>query len=484
MKLKKLLSIAIASVFSIPSLSFTAFANANQGLTESEIENASVKPKLTASKITMTLDEAMSNNVVTLAISVDGADGEYCSTGIHVYYDDRLSLAENSRGRYQIRNAQDFLSGTYKTDDKSAAACPPHSGSTLNSSKTAGMKGIFLSTSGSGNDGFDGDIWTFDVELPNYAEPGDVFPIDILYKSNAYAEDMFLDINREKIDMQAYVFTKGIYNEENLNFVDEPIYGTSYDGYIYIKPEIITTTTTTATTTTTTTTTTTANSAEHDEGLIIDKKEITLKENEQYTITANRSDLTFKSSNTDVAIVSKSGVITAWGKGNAVISIVDTDGNFAQIKVTVAENTAVKETALNLMENEQYRISADGSDISYKSSNTGVAIVSKSGVITAWGKGTAVITVMSGNDVLEIINVTVTPEETGTYKAGDANGDSNITISDAVAILQSLANAEKYPLSEQGKLNADVDGVPGVTGKDAAVIQQYDAGAITSLPIK
>ena len=69
------------------------------------------------------------------------------------------------------------------------------------------------------------------------------------------------------------------------------------------------------------------------------------------------------------------------------------------------------------------------------------------------------------------------------YLAGDANEDRKTSISDAVAILQNLANAKKYPLSEQGKLNADVDGVAGVTGKDAAVIQQYDAGIITFLPI-
>ena len=66
---------------------------------------------------------------------------------------------------------------------------------------------------------------------------------------------------------------------------------------------------------------------------------------------------------------------------------------------------------------------------------------------------------------------------------GDANEDGKVSISDAVAILQYLANAEKYPLSEQGKLNADVDGTAGVSGKDAAAIQQYDAGMVNELPL-
>ncbi|MBR1593060.1 MAG: cellulase family glycosylhydrolase [Ruminococcus sp.] len=66
---------------------------------------------------------------------------------------------------------------------------------------------------------------------------------------------------------------------------------------------------------------------------------------------------------------------------------------------------------------------------------------------------------------------------------GDANLDGKISISDAVRILQYLANSEKYNLEPQGKINADVDGVDGVSGKDAVVIQQYDAGIIKNLPV-
>lgn len=50
----------------------------------------------------------------------------------------------------------------------------------------------------------------------------------------------------------------------------------------------------------------------------IDKKEITIKNGEQYTITANQSNLTYKSNNSDDAIVSKSGIITAVGEGKAI----------------------------------------------------------------------------------------------------------------------------------------------------------------------
>lgn len=62
---------------------------------------------------------------------------------------------------------------------------------------------------------------------------------------------------------------------------------------------------------------------------------------------------------------------------------------------------------------------------------------------------------------------------------GDANVDGKVTVADAVAILQSIGNKDKYELKPQGKINADVDGTSGITAKDALVIQQVDAGIYT-----
>ena len=61
---------------------------------------------------------------------------------------------------------------------------------------------------------------------------------------------------------------------------------------------------------------------------------------------------------------------------------------------------------------------------------------------------------------------------------GDANCDGKTSVADAVAILQSIGNRDKYALSEQGMINADVDGNAGVTGMDALVLQQVDSGMI------
>lgn len=67
---------------------------------------------------------------------------------------------------------------------------------------------------------------------------------------------------------------------------------------------------------------------------------------------------------------------------------------------------------------------------------------------------------------------------------GDANCDGVVSIADAAAIFQCLANPDKYSLSMQGQKNADVDGKSGITASDALAIQKYDANQIDSLPEK
>ena len=68
---------------------------------------------------------------------------------------------------------------------------------------------------------------------------------------------------------------------------------------------------------------------------------------------------------------------------------------------------------------------------------------------------------------------------------GDANCDSKINVADAVAVLQYLANNTKYDLGAKGLVNADVDGVAGITGDDAITIQKVDASLIkqSDLPL-
>ncbi|MDE7363642.1 MAG: dockerin type I repeat-containing protein [Ruminococcus sp.] len=106
------------------------------------------------------------------------------------------------------------------------------------------------------------------------------------------------------------------------------------------------------------------------------------------------------------------------------------------------------------------------------------------------------ITTTSGTTMTTTPTITTTSGTTMTttntmpapvgYIAGDANCDNEVNIADATAIVQHLGNKDKYGLSEAGERNADVDGVEGVTGSDALVLQQVEANMISlaDLPLK
>lgn len=88
------------------------------------------------------------------------------------------------------------------------------------------------------------------------------------------------------------------------------------------------------------------------------------------------------------------------------------------------------------------------------------------------------------------VTTTVTAAAPYSSKKGDANCDSDLDLSDAVIVMQALANPNKYdvggtaknPITEQGKLNADVDkSAAGLTVSDALCIQQYLLGNKSSL---
>ena len=74
---------------------------------------------------------------------------------------------------------------------------------------------------------------------------------------------------------------------------------------------------------------------------------------------------------------------------------------------------------------------------------------------------------------------------------GDVNIDGEVDMSDAVLIMQSLSNPDKYGINGtdethitmQGLKNGDVSGNgDGITNNDALAIQKYKLNLIDSLP--
>ena len=69
---------------------------------------------------------------------------------------------------------------------------------------------------------------------------------------------------------------------------------------------------------------------------------------------------------------------------------------------------------------------------------------------------------------------------------GDANADGKLSVSDSVAILQFIANKDKYSMSRSAQASADCyNPGDGVTPMDALTINRVDAGELTEydLPV-
>lgn len=171
---------------------------------------------------------------------------------------------------------------------------------------------------------------------------------------------------------------------------------------------------------------------DHTTGVTMDKTaEININEQLQltaHTLPLETSDglVTWSCSNNDIATVTENGIITGVKKGSCTVTATSVDGNYTascQVKVlqpitdvqlerhdaTINVGNIIQINARILPDN------ADNKDVVWTSSNEDVATVSKDGIITGKGAGTAVITVTSAEneDVKDECEVTVLQPVTG-----------------------------------------------------------------------
>jgi uncharacterized protein YjdB len=175
---------------------------------------------------------------------------------------------------------------------------------------------------------------------------------------------------------------------------------------------------------------------------------------QQLTVTVAPTDATNKtvtwtSSNTAVSTVSTTGLVTAVGAGTANITVTTQDGSYtatsqitasviAVTGVTVSPSSASLETgATTTLIATVLPTNATNKTVTWSSSNSSVATVSSSGVVTGIGAGSAVITVTTQSGSFTATSaVTVTAAvpcttiqyqaESGTYTSG-TTVDSNYT---------------------------------------------------------
>ena len=228
-------------------------------------------------------------------------------------------------------------------------------------------------------------------------------------------------------------------------------------------------------------------------GVSLDHTSLTLIEGESETLTAtvapeNATDksVTWKSSNTSVAAVSSSGVVTAKAAGVATITVTTNDGSkTAQCNVTVSvpvSGVSLDKTSLTLPVGDTQTLTAtvspsNASDksVAWSSGNTSVATVSSTGVVTAKAAGTTTITVTTKDGgKTATCNVTVVIPVTGvsldqtslTMVAGDNRTlTATVSPSDATdkSVTWSSSNTSVATVSSTGVVTAKAGGSATIT---------------------
>ena len=174
-------------------------------------------------------------------------------------------------------------------------------------------------------------------------------------------------------------------------------------------------------------------------GVTLTKTELTLAEggSEKLTATvepanATNQNVTWESSNNEVATVGQDGTVTAVKEGTAAITVKTADGNYqatcavtvkpqnvlvTHILVTGTASLYVGDTAKLTAKVEP--TNATNPAVTWSSNNESVAIVGTDGTVTAVSAGTATITATAqdGSDVSDSCVVTVQQADTTALKA-------------------------------------------------------------------
>lgn len=192
-------------------------------------------------------------------------------------------------------------------------------------------------------------------------------------------------------------------------------------------------------------------------GITVNPSELLLEEKEAKELkatvepaNATNKGVIFSSSNTNVAVVSNDGLVTAVNNGTAIITVTSKENSsiIAKCSVKVGKpvmvtDVTVQPAELKLKTDGTYQLSvsvlpsnADERGVTFESSNTAVATVSASGLVTAKGPGTATITVTAkdGSGKKATCTVTVTQPVKG------------VTVSPASVVIQK-GNVQKLTAS-------------------------------------
>ena len=200
--------------------------------------------------------------------------------------------------------------------------------------------------------------------------------------------------------------------------------------------------------------------------------------------SAANKTLTWKSSNTSVAKVSASGVVTSVGDGSCTITATSTDGSniTSSINVVVDSNiyvtgVSVSPSTVSLFNGESYSLTANitpsnatNKSVTWSSSNNNVATVDANGKVTAKAQGSCTIYATSnensafkGSCAVTVTNkqFTITPTSKSLY-VGESFTITYSATPDATATFSSN-NTSVATVDANGKVTAKAKGTATIS---------------------
>lgn len=187
----KLSLIAAASALML----FTAGCGEEKGTSE---ESRAPLPKSGATPVlSLSSAEGSPGETVEITLSVNGADNKWCSSGVHIIYDESLVC---------VPSEADPEAPSYKkgpaVEEMLACIAKLWTEDLLPELEKDNKHSVFFCSAGEGDCGKDGDIATFSFVIPENAESGKVYDIEFFYREG----DMFANSASEQ-DFQDYAFS-------------------------------------------------------------------------------------------------------------------------------------------------------------------------------------------------------------------------------------------------------------------------------------
>lgn len=200
----------------------------------------------------------------------------------------------------------------------------------------------------------------------------------------------------------------------------------------------------------------------------LNKTSVTLIKGKKYTLAmiGTNQKVSWSSSNTSIATVSKKGVVTAKDKGVTIINA-KVAGKTYKCKVKV-EVPKISKTKLVLLKGTKSTLKISGTTLSvkWKSSDSSIATVSKKGVVTAKDKGvTTVKATVCGKSYTCKVKVE-TPSLSTTNLVLIKGTSSKLTLSDtSLPIVWNSSDTSIATVSSQGVVSAQNKGTTTIVAK-------------------